>query len=1391
MTRQPCDGLREHPIRHRMRRVQIGAALAALVVVLVAPWSLGAREAQAVPQGPSIPSLSEQGEGLAITQSTPEGRAAFAASRGRGILLPVAESDAAPERASVFVDLYGAPFGLTDRSSLALARQPKRDELGLEHVRFQQVHQGVPIAGAEFLVHLKGTRAMAANGRVLEQMPSEMTAAIQPAGALRVARQVLTRNRAAAASGTQYSTPRLEIFNRAFLESRPGGLSRLAWFVEAAGQGFREFIWIDAGTGALLLSFNQIHTFKDRQIYNAFNTNAIPGTLVRSEGQAATGNADVDSAYNLAGVTYDYYLSTFGRDSYNGTGGPLIATVNFDDGVTCPNAFWNGTQMVYCNGFAVADDAVAHELTHGVTQHEANLFYYVQSGALNESYSDIFGETVDVSQNITVGDTAGVRWLIGEDLPIVGALRNMMDPTAFDDPGKMSDSSFFWCDTNQDGGGVHTNSGVPNHAYALMVDGGTYNGYTITGIGVAKAARIQYRALTTYLTSSSGFLDNFNALMQACNDLVGTTGITSADCGQVQNAMLAVEMNAQWGCSPTGPPLTPSMCPAGGSPTFQFQEGFESGTTGWSMSSTSGTVWTSQNYFVADGAMSVVGPDPDSISDHSLQSPSPGLLLPAGARMMFEHAYSFDAGFDGGVVEYSTDNGANWLDAGGLMDAGLVYDNALIDGSGNPLANRPAFTQHGSLGFQKTRLNLAMLAGQTVRFRFRVATDSMIAGNGWFVDNVRVYTCTVAPGAPVITVPPVPQVVSPGGAATFTVTAVGDPTLRYQWMKNAVPITGATSTSLTLTSVQPVDFGYYSVIVSNGAGTSVSDGALLSVEDSAGPPSITHQPENRTVTAGQTAQFAVDALGGVPLTYQWEVSVNGGGAWAPLANNATYNGVTTKTLSIIASVDLSGNQYRVAISGGGTVTSNPALLIVLATNLITNGTFGGGLTGWSYFDNPAGSGQHNSAANGVFEWNRPGNSTTQSVIFQVTNRPVTGPGTPLVAQFDLGNSGTSRKRVSVLMIDSDFSDIAVCTFWLEPASPMRVFRMRAHTTKPWTNAAIYFYAATTGDAAATGGYLRLDNVTMNYDPSGSALRTECVDPTAPVPPGGPNGPDLIVNGSFDAPFGSPWGTFGQINGSVNNGVFEFVKLAGSPAGVVLQPTTLGMAANQFLTAHLDLGNSSAMRKRVTVLVHDADFSDLAGCTFWLPPGLPLSTYQMRLRVTKAWTNATLSIYPASTGLEPWIRLDNVSLRRTPSLDINGTECLEPAEVLVPPSLTGFAAPGGVTLPSRSPQRDEHATTGDEWARRRLPIDLDAVSGATLMFSSSFTGSAGTAEVQVSLDGVTWITLAEVPPGTEPGDVGVDLGAFAGRPLWVQFAFTPPPGESGAWLVTDVRVIRRD
>jgi hypothetical protein len=149
-----------------------------------------------------------------------------------------------------------------------------------------------------------------------------------------------------------------------------------------------------------------------------------------------------------------------------------------------------------------------------------------------------------------------VRWRVSEDLNGTG-IRDMANPNAFGDPARVSDPAVY-CGAF-DNGGVHTNSGIPNHAYALMVDGGTYNSITVTGIGLGKADKIEYRALSHYLVTTSTMADDAAALNQSCTDLIGTAGITAADCLEVGKALAAVELDGPWPC-PTDPPTaTPTV----------------------------------------------------------------------------------------------------------------------------------------------------------------------------------------------------------------------------------------------------------------------------------------------------------------------------------------------------------------------------------------------------------------------------------------------------------------------------------------------------------------------------------------------------------------------------------------------------------------------------------------------------------------------------------------------------------------------------------------------------------------------------------------------------------------------------------------------------------------
>ncbi|WP_395360531.1 M4 family metallopeptidase [Streptomyces sp. YH02] len=218
-----------------------------------------------------------------------------------------------------------------------------------------------------------------------------------------------------------------------------------------------------------------------RTIYDAQQNEVLPGRKVRGEGDDPTRDATVNRAYAGLGATFDLFRSVYGRDSMDGAGLPLDATVHY--GVQYGNAFWDGTQMVFGDGdndlfldFTIPVDVIGHELAHGFTQYTANLEYYGQAGALNESVSDVFGSLV---KQYALGQTADqADWLIGAGLLGPGvdrgeALRSMKEPgTAYDDdvlgkdpqPGHMDD----YVRTNRDNGGVHINSGIPNHAFYLL-----------------------------------------------------------------------------------------------------------------------------------------------------------------------------------------------------------------------------------------------------------------------------------------------------------------------------------------------------------------------------------------------------------------------------------------------------------------------------------------------------------------------------------------------------------------------------------------------------------------------------------------------------------------------------------------------------------------------------------------------------------------------------------------------------------------------------------------------------------------------------------------------------------------------------------------------------------
>ncbi len=269
---------------------------------------------------------------------------------------------------------------------------------------------------------------------------------------------------------------------------------------------------------------------KQRLIYNANHGTSLPGALARSEGQGPTGDAATDEAYDGLGATFDLYWNVYQRNSIDNAGMNLIGTVHY--GQNYDNAFWNGQQMVfgdgdgqYFNRFTIAIDVMGHELTHGVTAHQANLVYQNQPGALNESISDVFGSLVKQYAHAPQQTAAQADWLIGAGLftPKVNgvALRSMKAPgTAYDDPVLGKDPQpadmAHYVNTPSDNGGVHINSGIPNRAFYLAA-------VAMGGFAWQKAGRIWYTTLCdSRLQQTAQFQDFANLTADNAANLFGS-----------------------------------------------------------------------------------------------------------------------------------------------------------------------------------------------------------------------------------------------------------------------------------------------------------------------------------------------------------------------------------------------------------------------------------------------------------------------------------------------------------------------------------------------------------------------------------------------------------------------------------------------------------------------------------------------------------------------------------------------------------------------------------------------------------------------------------------------------------------------------------------------------
>lgn len=476
------------------------------------------------------------------------------------------------DQAGSMLRKHGKAFGLLNPAAELFLESEAEDSLRMSHFSYQQVYKGIPVFGAKAKVHLGLNGKQVMQAEIVPNIDLDIVPNISSAQAQGIALENIRETIGHETPLEIINESSLVIFSPELLRPIKSSAPILAYQVTVFNQlpPVHQQLLINANTGAVELSISKIHHEVNRRIFDCSPGNGtcylnqpdpqFPGfVLGRSEGQPARGinpryrTADTDIIYDIMGGSHSYFAVAHGRNGANQSGGisdgtraPTSQSIGFSfiDPLYgfCPNAFWDGIgSLNFCVGLATPDIG-GHEYAHAVTTFSANLLYQFESGALNESFSDIFGEAVE--RHITGAND----WLIGTGSSI-GILRNMQKP------GNIINRSFnlpypdrfyspnFYCG-DKDEGGIHHNSSVLNHVAYLMAVGGTLNGCTIQGIGPEKQERILYRALTNYLVPTSGFNATYNAVIAACNDLY-----PSSDCFEVTKALRAAELDQPGRCS--------------------------------------------------------------------------------------------------------------------------------------------------------------------------------------------------------------------------------------------------------------------------------------------------------------------------------------------------------------------------------------------------------------------------------------------------------------------------------------------------------------------------------------------------------------------------------------------------------------------------------------------------------------------------------------------------------------------------------------------------------------------------------------------------------------------------------------------------------------------------
>lgn len=645
-----------------------------------------------------------------------------------------------------FLAENAALFKLGVNDSFALRRIEPDAQLNYAHVRLDQTFKNIPVQDRELIVHIdQQDRIVAVNGHFVPNLNVMTDPLLTPQDAAQVALDDLLNNQLRSDERARVKTNLLQDKTKLviYLDDGDENHATLTWYVtimtvSPLGQ-WRYYI--NARRPAVTAVFDSAEHVKQRQTYSADNSTDIPGRLLISEGEKSR-DPIAQAAHDGAGKVYDYYFNTFKRDGVDGQGGALVSTVHYgSDPSDAENAAWIGEyqQMIYGDGgkifkpLAYGLDVVGHEFTHGVTGSTSDLQYKSQSGALNESYSDVFGAMIDRG-NWTIGEAV----IKSPPFP-VPELRSLQDPNLqghYDpndplgdvgQPKNVNEYAKLPVSRKGDNGGVHVNSGIPNLAAYLIAQ----------KIGPDKMEQIYYRTDTQYLTPTSQFADAAQASVRSAQELYGAT-----EAQAVRDGFAGVGINVGGNSNVPTPP--PSSSGSNNNAPPPPGKTVPQGCTNVIVNGT----------FESDGGWQDISGNQTQLIDTELPHTGKRSAWLGGqdkeAVQSIYQDVSIPANATNIKLEYFRNLHEETSGLSGLFAGDAHFGAVIADTQGNVIGTiEKLLSSQADDRWQNQQADLSQFAGKTIRVAF---TSENPRGNvsSMFVDDVSMIVCTTgnAPSAP-------------------------------------------------------------------------------------------------------------------------------------------------------------------------------------------------------------------------------------------------------------------------------------------------------------------------------------------------------------------------------------------------------------------------------------------------------------------------------------------------------------------------------------------------------------------------------------------------------------------------------------------------------------------